>query len=539
MNRAHVPNITPNTGAPAAPAGRRAPVGAGDVYPVPPGGYDRLRHARVVAEFDRGDDPWLDEWLDGGWEGPTAEDGEEPEPPPVTAEDDPAAGLEWHPAARVPQVLPADVEGMPGGAGLAGALAGAELPRLGAYELVEYVAACERVAATVLAWQAAAIAELAGRVEMRPQVDSRARERAPVVSPQRATAVEVAARLRMAARDADALVARAGYLTSVLADTYAAWAAGWLSTEKADLIGRLLCRHDDELARAVEAAVLPRAAGLTVESLRRLINRTVHRLDPGGAEARRRERKQDRFVRITPVDDGMAWIEAYVSAEDAAAVEAVLSAGAATLTRDDPDGGGRTARRADVLTRLAWAALGAGRIGGCTRCGHGLGLADAQGRPVTVNITIPLSGLSGGDGQRGELAGFGPVTADTVAGLLGQATVRRLVTDPVSGALLDVGRTRYRPPAALAEHILLRDVTCVWPGCDRPATGGGIDIDHTVPASRGGPTAHHNLGAYCEHHHTVKDNTGWSVAQPEPGRFAYRSPTGHTYTREPEPVGPV
>src|SRR5690554_6235621 len=100
MNRAYVPNMETS----AAVEPRRAPMGVGDVYPIPPSGYDRLRHARVLAEFERGDDPWLDEWLDGGWEGPTVEDEEalgedeapaepmvedeeEYEPPLVTAED--------------------------------------------------------------------------------------------------------------------------------------------------------------------------------------------------------------------------------------------------------------------------------------------------------------------------------------------------------------------------------------------------------------------------------------------------------------------
>jgi len=43
--------------------------------------------------------------------------------------------------------------------------------------------------------------------------------------------------------------------------------------------------------------------------------------------------------------------------------------------------------------------------------------------------------------------------ADVARELATDATWRRLLHDPTSGELLDVGRTTYRPPAALAEFI--------------------------------------------------------------------------------------
>lgn len=602
----------------------------GDVVPVPPGAVDRVRLARVLAEMD--EDPWFDE----DWYQPTAEEEEEiflidhPElagppaadPPAVGSDadvaasaapqpanlgasagtsglaadgiatgaaeaaetgpggngwvpddrDDPVAAARWHPDVRVPARLP-DVEQMPGSPELAARLAGAELSGLGAYELVEYVAGCERVASAMLALQARGVAELMRRQQMRPLAGARA-----TVDPARITALEVAARLARSSREGDALVARAGYLTAVLPDTFAAWSAGVIDTEKADLIGRKLGRLDDGLARRVEAAVLGEAPAVTVDTLRRLIARAIQRLDPKNAEQRHRRAHRDRFVRITPVDDGMAWIEAYVSAADAAAVKAVLDAGAAALKKHDqrnpgradhpgpgPDGSGTAGgtstgafagaedtrgdgggegrsmanRRADVLTSLAWAALAAGRIGGCTLCRAGLKLQDAHQRPVTVNLTMPATGLLGLTDEPAELAGYGPIPAAVARELAGNALWRRILTDPASGTVLDVGRTRYRPPADLAEHILLRDGTCIWPGCDRPATGPGIDIDHLRAWVDGGLTADHNLGPFCERHHTEKHETDWQVSQPQPGRFEFTSPTGHTYTREPVRTGPI
>ena len=49
-------------------------------------------------------------------------------------------------------------------------------------------------------------------------------------------------------------------------------------------------------------------------------------------------------------------------------------------------------------------------------------------------------------------------------------TLRRLVTDPVTGVLVDYGRTRYRPDAYLTGLTKARDVTCRAPGCTERAS---------------------------------------------------------------------
>ncbi|MPV38456.1 DUF222 domain-containing protein, partial [Georgenia subflava] len=75
-----------------------------------------------------------------------------------------------------------------------------------------------------------------------------------------------------------------------------------------------------------------------------------------------------------------------------------------------------------------------------------------------------------------ELVGYGPVTADVARAIAAGGTWRRIVTDPLSGAVLDVGRRRYRPPADLAVYVRERDKTCIRPGCSTPATR--CQLDH-------------------------------------------------------------
>ena len=56
-----------------------------------------------------------------------------------------------------------------------------------------------------------------------------------------------------------------------------------------------------------------------------------------------------------------------------------------------------------------------------------------------------------------------------------------------------------------------RDLTCRWPGCDKPAHE--CDLDHTIPYGDGGPTHASNIKCYCRIHHLVKTFWGWHDKQ--------------------------
>jgi hypothetical protein len=476
--------------------------------------------AALDAESDQpgSDDPLTASVLDA-WSG-DAEAGDVPSPEPEVVE----------PSVLVPQRLPG-VEDLPPGPQLASLLHDADLAGVGAYELVEAVAGWQRLASWAAAKQATAIMELSRRAEMQPVDGGRWIES---MNPLRVTGIEIAARLAVTPREGEGLAARARVWAEDLLATHAALREGRIDVRKAEVIADTLRGHTLLLARAVEAEVLPRAEELTAPRLRRAMIGALHRLDPDTMAERAQRAADDRYVRVTPAKDGMAWLEAYLPAQDAAAVETAVAAAAAAMKRSDP-GDGRTVaqRRADALAQLGWLALATGRLGGCP-CGQSLD--GAHRRPVSVQVTVPISTLLGLNQQAGELAGYGPIPADVARRLAGFGTWRRLVTDPVSGALIDYGRTRYDPPPDLIEHVVARDRTCRWPGCDRPAVG--CDIDHTI-AYPYGPTAAGNLGPFCEYHHIGKHHTRWKVRQPAPGRFEYTSPTGHTYTITPDPIGPV
>ena len=137
------------------------------------------------------------------------------------------------------------------------------------------------------------------------------------------------------------------------------------------------------------------------------------------------------------------------------------------------------------------------------------------------------------------------VPALTAWALAAGGTWRRLVTDPVGGTVIDVGRTRYRPPAGLADLVRARDRACVFPTCQTPAER--CDIDHLTAWSQGGTTSLDNLVVLCEAHHRLKHTPGWALTRDQaggilswhtPDKTVYQRHPNGTITRLPKRVGP-
>jgi Domain of unknown function (DUF222) len=136
--------------------------------------------------------------------------------------------------------------------------------------------------------------------------------------------------------------------------------------------------------------------------------------------------------------------------------------------------------------------------------------------------------------------GYGPLPASIARELAGDANWRRLVIDPVSGHLLDYGRSTYRPPKALVDYLRARDRTCRFPGCPRAAAR--CDIDHTIafkPGARtGGSTSSTNCSCLCRFHHRLKTHGKWGMTLDADGTVTWAAPTGHTYRTLPADLGP-
>lgn len=426
-------------------------------------------------------------------------------------------------------------------------------------ELGELIASCQRVMSRARALQASLVAELASRPELAPR-PSAAEYRS--VTGESCAALELTEPLALTSGQAEYLVTESVQLVVDFPLTHAALAEGRIDERRARMIMAELGRQDPDVAAAVEAAIIERAGELNARALRRRLKVLLHRIAPQEQAERRTRAEDDRRVRVSPAEDGMAWIEALMRAEDAAAVEAVLDAGEQSLKRCDAEAGDarartRDQRRADVLARLAWAALASGRV-------DGTATADAAGpagpartsdsgsplsavapvrlggqhdRPVAVQVTVPLNTLAGLSEHPGELAGYGPVPAHVARELAAAGVWQWVGTHPATGAVIDHGRTRYVPTRDLVEHVLLRDRTCRAPGCTIPAAR--CDLDHVRAHADGGPTCAANLTPLCRKHHLIKHHGPFTVEQPTPGIIRWVSPTGRTCSVGPNRTGPA
>ncbi|WP_298322656.1 DUF222 domain-containing protein [Haloactinopolyspora sp.] len=452
--------------------------------------------------------------------------------------------------------------------------------------VVDLIVAVERQVAHLRAVQMRAIVELSQRENYRfcggCDDDAEMHSTRHWHDPIRAVGSELSAALSCTPAQADARAALAVELTDDLPATLDALDAGRIDERRAELIASRTRVLEGDKQRLVEQRILPDAGQLTTRQLARRLDREVIAADPAAAERRRQEgqaRRRVEMPRSYPGGDGMGEMVLVGPMEDLAALYAAIDA-AARSARSAGDQRTLNQLRFDIITGLGWNALRSGFLGGCRptpgtsgpdegdcdsddaidaddapdgdsgqdapeapRAGSGCCRGDGyrtdsrqHGRAATVNVTMALSTLLGRDDRPAELEGYGPITAQAGRMITTKgAGLRRMLTDPVDGQLLEYGRTRYTPPQALIDFIIARDRTCRFPTNDTPARAS--DIDHRIPYQRGGTTGAGNNQALARRFHLDKTLHGWELYQPAPGVYVWVSPAGRIYRTLPEVIG--
>ncbi len=343
----------------------------------------------------------------------------------------------------------------------------------------------------------------------------------------RDTGDEIAAELALSPTAGARQIDEAVTLASRLPGTVDALEAGRIDLGRAKAVAEVTAGLSDEQATQVEAIVLAKGRRDSHAYFRRGLRRAVVKVDPDGAERRRRSARRDRDVRIdTRGEDGMAGLTARLPAADALAAFDHIDHLARQLRSGNPDPDGDPGepvdpvqslaqRRADVLLDLI------------------LGRRRHHPARTSVNVTVAASTLAGADEQPGHLHGYGTITAAHARELAEHATWRRILFDPADGQPLEVSRRRF-PSPPLARHVRTRTAWCAFPGCSKPAER--CDLDHVTRHTDRGLTCDDNLSPLCRRHHRAKDDGPWKLAQPRPGHYQWTAPTGRTYTTHPGPI---
>jgi hypothetical protein len=281
---------------------------------------------------------------------------------------------------------------------------------------------------------------------------------------------------------------------------------------------------DPDVLAAVDASLAAKVSrwrGVTQGRIGGYVDQVVARADRD-AVRRRRERRGDRELSIWGDADGLTEIFGRLLTTDAHAVDARLDDLAATVCADDPRT--RNQRRADAMGALA---MGADRLQ--CRCGQTQCPAAARPAPspVVIHVIADKSTLDGAALTPGSMIGSDALLpAELIADLAKSAELRPLIHP--ADAPPECG---YTPSQKLADFVRCRDLTCRFPGCDKPAVG--CDLDHTIPHADGGPTHASNLKSLCRLHHLIKTFWGWRDQQLPDGTLIWTSPSGQTYITTP------
>ncbi len=418
-------------------------------------------------------------------------------------------GDEWEWSVR--HRLAAELDASLPGPALADRLAHLEPADLDDAALVELTAAWERTASWAAAEQARAVQELFRRRRTRSDDG---------------VADELAVRLSCTGAAAERKVALALGLEA-LPEVADALARGELDVRRATVLVDDVAHLPPDVARDVTVQALPRARECTAPQLRQRLRRMELVRDPRGAQARHGRARAHRRVELTPAPDSMAWLSAYLPADDAVAIHTTLTALANQAASDDERP--LDARRADALVDLTTRWLDAGIAP------DGTPLVPRQGRHPHLVVTASALALTGIEESPAELEGYGPVPIGMARHIAARSTWEPLLVDAHTGEPLARSARRYAPSPALRDAVAHRDRTCTFPGCRMPARR--CDVDH-IEAYRaeGGAdqTRLDNLHALCRHHHRLKTHQGWSPLRTPAGTTLWRSPTGRTYPRRPD-----
>jgi hypothetical protein len=338
---------------------------------------------------------------------------------------------------------------------------------------------------------------------------------------------EVACTLHLAERTAERLIGEASMFAGPMTATLETISRGEISYRHGQVLMDQLSFLPLEEAAVFEARLLPEATELTVGKLAVKARRMRERAHPETLTSRARAALADRAVWWEGRPDGMGTLTWYGTAQQTqAAHDRLTSIATATHTterhdEDLPEDQQRTLSQitADAISDLL--------LDGVTPAGTGGGIHG------NVMVTVPvLTAMSTSD-TPGILEGYGPIPAEAAREIAGGApSWTRLLTHPETGMVLSIGRDSYTVPAAMRQVLRLRDETCRFPGCNRPAARS--DIDHTTAREHGGPTDLANLAHLCAPHHRLKHQSLWNVRQEPGGVLVWTSPAGAAHRTSPE-----
>ena len=277
----------------------------------------------------------------------------------------------------------------------------------------------------------------------------------------------------------------------------------------------------DELMRDI-------AVASTVAGTRRQARALADRLTASTRTERHAAAFARRTVYVEHVADGMSWVSAMVATERAHTIDRELSLTAKQMSVEERDGRTVGQIRADLFADIlsggdvtraktkAFVTIPLDRLAPAAR---------ASVRTTTASAA-PVASLDLNSDCL--IPGVGPIDDATAPQLLLDAReFTRVITDPVTGVILDMDRRARKATRAQREWLALVHGTCAGDGCDRLAIDADIDHHCAYHGPERGETNIANLDPFCDPEHALKDTTLLRHHRREDGSIEVSFPSGH------------
>ena len=313
---------------------------------------------------------------------------------------------------------------------------------------------------------------------------------------------------------------------------------------------------------AFQRRILPIAESSTPGRTEAQAEKLIALLD-AAAERQRRDRARARMgVWAQSEGDGLMSITAILTSVDAARVMAAVDARAeesrtAASARHDRGGGGGGGGGGSVSSSTGRLTMGEHRahalvsLMGLRADSHHESTAPHPDERVSVSaeiqVVVDARSLLALQADAVDVPAWvrvgshapGAVDRDELLALLSDPTIpttlRRFLTDPVTGSLVDRGARSYTPNADLVAWLAARDGGCRFPGCVARATL--CDVDHADDFVDGGDTDLANTGLLCRRHHNRKTHGGWRIEESaRDGSCVFVAPDGTRHHHRPPPL---
>jgi hypothetical protein len=351
--------------------------------------------------------------------------------------------------------------------------------------------------------------------------------------------LDLGAKLKVADSTAKTLVHTAARLERDLPLVWGRFIAGRVPWRAVQMVHTAIDGLDDAVLPAFDAAAVKKLDEVLIQSLPDSLRRLAERLQPTTADERHDRAAVRRRYTVEPAADGMGWLHLFAPMVELLATDhqitkqAVAAHGTAGQRRGIP------ALKADLLRDGLRAFL---RTDADPAHEDDVLVPGRMGVEPRVGILIPALTALGHSTVAPTLQGYGPIGIRTALNIAGHATSWiRVLTDPFTGAFLNIGRNKYRPTTDMRTFIRLLDGGSRGPGAPRGPDES--DFDHNEPYWQhggDGETSIQNLVLLSRSDHGIKTAGEADVDLLLDRTLIWETRSGNKYvTRPPDPPEPT